>query len=244
MLLRAAVDGAELQKQVAAAERLQRGGLPTIAPMLDGWDMAGWTAQADQVGGAFHDWFCLPNGLLAAAVGRAAEQGIAGALTANTVKTALRSHAPISPPARTRAAASQSDALDRLGRRSTRHAVAGAAGNGQGTGLLLVGGPAFGGAAPGRRLAVAGPEFDHAGRKSRGRSSSDSAASCSPARRWRSSPTVSATPRTPRAVPSARQALPMPCKASSTFRPPSWSPPSRPLSTPTPPPRPTTVRSW
>ena len=82
-----------MQKQVAAAERLQRNELPTIAPLLDGWDLAGWTAQADNVGGAFHDWFCLPDGLLAVAVGRAAEQGIAGALTANAVKTALRSHA-------------------------------------------------------------------------------------------------------------------------------------------------------
>ena len=94
MLLRSAVDGAELQKQVSAADRLQRGGLPTIAPLMDGWDLAGWTAQADQVGGAFHDWFCLPDGLLATAIGRAAAQGVAGALTANTVRTALRSHAP------------------------------------------------------------------------------------------------------------------------------------------------------
>ena len=93
MLLRAGLDGAMLQKQLAAAERLQRNELPTIAPLLDGWDVAGWTAEAQGVGGAFHDWFGLPNGLLAVAVGRAAEQGIAGALTANVVKTAVRAHA-------------------------------------------------------------------------------------------------------------------------------------------------------
>jgi phosphoserine phosphatase RsbU/P len=93
MLLRAGVDGANLQKQVAAAERLQTGGLPTIAPLLDGWDVAGRTAQAQSIGGAMHDWFCLPDGLLAVAVGRAAEQGVAGALTAAALKTALRSHA-------------------------------------------------------------------------------------------------------------------------------------------------------
>jgi serine phosphatase RsbU (regulator of sigma subunit) len=93
MLMRAGVDGAKLKKQVAAAERLQRNELPAIAPLLDGWDLAGWTAQAENVGGAFHDWFCLPDGLLAVAVGQAEEQGIAGALTANAVKTALRSHA-------------------------------------------------------------------------------------------------------------------------------------------------------
>jgi phosphoserine phosphatase RsbU/P len=93
MLMRAGVDGAKLKKQVAAAERMQRNELPAIAPMLDGWDVAGWTTQADNVGGAFHDWFCLPDGLLAVAAGQAKEQGIAGTLTANAVKTALRSHA-------------------------------------------------------------------------------------------------------------------------------------------------------
>ena len=93
MLLRAGTDGAELQKQVAAAERLQRNELPTISPLLDGWNVAGWTGQAEGVGGAFHDWFCLPRGLLAVAVGKATQQGIAGALTANAVKTALRAHA-------------------------------------------------------------------------------------------------------------------------------------------------------
>jgi serine phosphatase RsbU (regulator of sigma subunit) len=93
MLLRAGLDGAMLQKQIGAAERLQRNELPTIPPLLDDWDVAGWTAQAQGVGGAFHDWFSLPNGLLAVAVGRAAEQGVAGAMTANAVKTAIRSHA-------------------------------------------------------------------------------------------------------------------------------------------------------
>ena len=93
MLLRAGTDGAELQKQVAAAERLQRNELPTVSPLLDGWNVAGWTAQAEGIGGAFHDWFCLPNGLLVVAVGKAAEQGMAGAMTANAVKTATRAHA-------------------------------------------------------------------------------------------------------------------------------------------------------
>ncbi len=93
MLLRTGVDGAKLQQQIAAAERLQCNELPAIAPMLDGWNLAGRTIQSGNVGGAFHDWFSLPDGLTAVAVGRAAEQGVAGALTAGGVKTALRSHA-------------------------------------------------------------------------------------------------------------------------------------------------------
>jgi phosphoserine phosphatase RsbU/P len=92
MLMRVGVDGAKLQKQVAAAQRLQQNALPAIAPLLDGWDVAGWTGQADNVGGAFHDWFSLPEGLLAVALGRADEQGVVGAMTANAVKTAIRCH--------------------------------------------------------------------------------------------------------------------------------------------------------
>ena len=92
MLLRSGAEGAAIKKQLAAAERLQRNELPTISPLLDGWNVAGWTSQAEGVGGAFHDWFCLPRGLLAVAVGKAAEQGMAGAMTANVVKTAVRAH--------------------------------------------------------------------------------------------------------------------------------------------------------
>jgi serine phosphatase RsbU (regulator of sigma subunit) len=92
-LLRASVETAELQRQVANAERLQRNRLPTIAPLLDGWQMCGRSRQADILGGAFHDWFSLPKGLLAAAIGRAAERGLVGAINADAVMSALRSHA-------------------------------------------------------------------------------------------------------------------------------------------------------
>lgn len=93
MLLRTGVEGAGLRNQVAAVERLQRNELPAIAPIIGGWQMAGCTKQAGNVGGAFHDWFSLPDGLSAVAVGRAAEAGLTGAMNAESVKFALRSHA-------------------------------------------------------------------------------------------------------------------------------------------------------
>ncbi|MGA2067475.1 MAG: SpoIIE family protein phosphatase [Thermoguttaceae bacterium] len=92
MLRNEALAAAQLRPQLLAAERLQRSQLPTIAPLLDGWDVAGWTAQGGPLGGDFHDWFCLPDGLLAVAVGHAMDQGIEAALAAAALKAALRAH--------------------------------------------------------------------------------------------------------------------------------------------------------
>ena len=83
---------AAIKKQIAAAGRMQRSQLPTVAPLLEHWDLAGWTAQAETVGGDFHDWFCLPEGLLAVAVGHAMDGGIQAALAASGLKAALRAH--------------------------------------------------------------------------------------------------------------------------------------------------------
>jgi serine phosphatase RsbU (regulator of sigma subunit) len=83
---------AELKSQLVAAQRLQRSQLPSIAPLLDQWDVAGWTAQAGPVGGDFHDWFCLPDGLLAVAVGHSMDRGIEAALATAALKAALRAH--------------------------------------------------------------------------------------------------------------------------------------------------------
>jgi len=92
MLLREGIDGARWKKQIAAVERLQRNQLPTISPLLDGWQLAGWTAQAETVGGDFYDWFCLPDGLLAVAVGDAMDRGLAAAMSVSALKAALRAH--------------------------------------------------------------------------------------------------------------------------------------------------------
>ena len=92
MLWQEGFAAAEIKKQIAAAERMQRNQLPSIAPLLEHWDLAGWTAQAEPLGGDFHDWFCLPDGLLAVAVGHAMDGGIQAALAASGLKSALRAH--------------------------------------------------------------------------------------------------------------------------------------------------------
>jgi serine phosphatase RsbU (regulator of sigma subunit) len=93
MLMRTSVEGVALKHQMDAVERLQRNELPAVPPMIDGWQVAGWTRQAGAVGGAMHDWFTLPNGLWATAVGRAEQSGLPGAMVAGGLKTALRCHA-------------------------------------------------------------------------------------------------------------------------------------------------------
>ncbi len=92
MLLSEGIGRMKLERQFEAAERLQRGGLPSISPLLDGWETAGWNEQAGGVGGDFFDWFSLSEARLAAAVGDAGA-GMEGALSAAVVRAALRSHA-------------------------------------------------------------------------------------------------------------------------------------------------------
>ena len=91
-LLKASVDTTDLKRQLAAAERLQRNQLPTIPPLLDGWEVAGWTAQGQTLGGDFFDWFSLSGGLVGVAVGDVMQRGIDAALSASTLRAALRSH--------------------------------------------------------------------------------------------------------------------------------------------------------
>lgn len=92
MLLREGLEAAQWKRQLAAAERLQRNQLPSLSPLLDGWQLSGWTDQSQAIGGDFHDWFCLPNGLLAVAVGDTAGRGIEAAMAATALKAEVRAH--------------------------------------------------------------------------------------------------------------------------------------------------------
>lgn len=90
--VRESVAGTKLKKQAADAERLQQNQLPTIAPMLDDWDVAGWTQQLDALGGDFHDWFTLPDQRLALATADVMDGGLEAAMAATGVHAAVRAH--------------------------------------------------------------------------------------------------------------------------------------------------------
>jgi serine phosphatase RsbU (regulator of sigma subunit) len=85
--VRAALREARLQNELAQinhdldiARSIQQDLLPTKAPRLDHFEIAGWNQPANQTGGDYFDWQALPNGQLAVSVGDATGHGIGPAL--------------------------------------------------------------------------------------------------------------------------------------------------------------------
>lgn len=93
VLLREGTSANKTEQQLEAVAQQQRDQLPQIAPMLEGWQVAGCTQQADEVGGGFHDWFVLRDGTLAAAAGAALGEPLAAAMSTATLASALKAHA-------------------------------------------------------------------------------------------------------------------------------------------------------
>jgi serine phosphatase RsbU (regulator of sigma subunit) len=93
MLLAAGAEAKTRDKQFDAAARWLSDRLPSVAPLLDHYDIAGWTRQADGLGGDFHDWSVLPDGRVALAVADAAGRQLEGALEAASLHAALKAHA-------------------------------------------------------------------------------------------------------------------------------------------------------
>jgi serine phosphatase RsbU (regulator of sigma subunit) len=92
ILLGQGIDAARWRSQLTAAEDLQREQLPSTSPIIDGWELAGWT-ESSSLGGSFFDWFCRPDDTTIVALGDAAGRGLPAALVAAGLKAALRSHA-------------------------------------------------------------------------------------------------------------------------------------------------------
>jgi len=85
-------EAAQIKRQLDAAERIQRHQLPSVPPMIRGWDFAGWVAQSGGVGGSFFDWFSLPRTSVAFALGDVAGTPLEAAIIASGLKASLRSH--------------------------------------------------------------------------------------------------------------------------------------------------------
>ena len=76
---------AEIQRiraELSEAQNIQMGLLPTEAPDTKGFDVAGMSVPATQVGGDFYDYLTVANGRTAIAVADAAGKGLRGAMNA------------------------------------------------------------------------------------------------------------------------------------------------------------------
>ncbi|RKU16956.1 hypothetical protein C6500_17185 [Candidatus Poribacteria bacterium] len=76
---------AEMQRiraELSEAQNIQMGLLPTEAPDTKGFDVAGLSVPATQVGGDFYDYLTVANGQTAIAVADAAGKGLRGAMNA------------------------------------------------------------------------------------------------------------------------------------------------------------------
>jgi len=93
MLLVAGSQAKTQGQQLAAASQWLSDRLPSVAPLVDGYEVAGWTRPADDVGGGFHDWSVLPDGRLSVAVAAAEGGLLAGALGAASLHAAIKAHA-------------------------------------------------------------------------------------------------------------------------------------------------------
>jgi len=85
--VRAALREAKLESELQQinhdldiARSIQQDLLPTSAPQLDHFEIAGWNKPANQTGGDYFDWQVLPDGQLAISVGDATGHGIGPAL--------------------------------------------------------------------------------------------------------------------------------------------------------------------
>jgi phosphoserine phosphatase RsbU/P len=92
MLVGASADASRWKRQFAAAERWQDEQSPRRSPLNDIWQVAGWTQSAGELSGEFYDWFVRPDESLAIALGGSAQEGIEAALSASSLRAAIRAH--------------------------------------------------------------------------------------------------------------------------------------------------------
>ena len=91
MLIASRVEATETARQIDAARRSQQCQLPQPIRLIEeGWELAGHCRSASELGGAFYDWHWLPGDALAVTIGEASQTGIAGALSAATIRSAVR----------------------------------------------------------------------------------------------------------------------------------------------------------
>lgn len=92
MLATAGADANRLKRQIASAERAQDRNLPHISPVSERWQIVGWTQSTGELNGEFYDWLMRDDESLALVVGNSRQEAIEGALSAGSLRAAVRAH--------------------------------------------------------------------------------------------------------------------------------------------------------
>lgn len=92
-LVNAGISAHQENRQRDAVSEWQRGRLPSVAPLVDGWEVGGFTLPAGVISREFFDWQMLPQGELCVALGIGSGQGMTSALNGATLHAAYKSHA-------------------------------------------------------------------------------------------------------------------------------------------------------
>jgi serine phosphatase RsbU (regulator of sigma subunit) len=83
----------QLGRELALASEIQQNLLPKQAPIMEGFDIAGWSRPAGQTGGDNYDFMLLPDGRLMVTLGDAAGHGMGPALVIAETRAVLRAFA-------------------------------------------------------------------------------------------------------------------------------------------------------
>lgn len=84
------IEKERIQRDLAIAREIQQGLLPTVPPVLPGFDIAGWSEPADETGGDYFDFLPLDDGDLAVAIADVTGHGIGAALVVAEVRALFR----------------------------------------------------------------------------------------------------------------------------------------------------------
>jgi serine phosphatase RsbU (regulator of sigma subunit) len=81
-----------LQQELLLASRSNDARLPSFAPEIDGWKIAGWTYRHGYLASTFHDWAITPTGILSVAVGQASGPMLTSAMSLNNLRSLVSAH--------------------------------------------------------------------------------------------------------------------------------------------------------
>ncbi len=92
MLLSAGEQSKTFERQLDDAVQWQEEHLPSVAPVIDDWQVAGATEASQELASEFFDWSVLNDGRLAVAVGDAHGKSVAAGLSTAVLQGALKAH--------------------------------------------------------------------------------------------------------------------------------------------------------